>query len=195
MVGTLCHGSLVERKAMPPHVVARLQRADVAIGDAIGVGARERVKTRGCTRRGPIDVHERDICRQQGVHGPNPASPRDKELICRSRNTHVLSPRMHAGIGPAGTGHIDRSSQERLERSAHLAGDRGLRGLFRKPAVGGPVIGDFKEQGPFEVQRRIRLSLRGHRFAARASRALSIEIARFMFENVSSVLMLRDNLS
>ena len=195
MVGSLCHGGLVERKAMPPHVVARLQRADIAIGDAIGVGARERVKTRGCTRRGPIDVHERDICRQQGVHGSNPASPRDKELIYRSRNTHVLSPRMHAGIGPAGTGHIDRSSQERLERPADLAGDRGLRGLFRKPAVGGPVIGDFKEQGPFEGQRGIRLGFGGHRFTARVDRALSNGIARSMLENDSSALMLRDDLS
>ena len=155
---SLLHSRNVERGAMPPGVLPAEQGTRLTRPDAIGIGARAGVEACRETRRGMEDLPRRHVIGKQGRKRAHPARAGYREFIGRERHAHILRPRMHAGIRPAGAGQIDGTPEEGLECPARLTGDRPLTGLLGKTGEPGPVVGKAQHERAVEGV----YGLRGH---------------------------------
>ena len=112
---------LIERQALPPHVVARKHGTLGAIRHTVNVGAILRVEARREPRRGMVDLAHRNVLRQECIHGTQPTLARNSELIGICRHADVLRHRMDASIGAASASDFNLATQKRLDSPAQLA--------------------------------------------------------------------------
>ena len=147
---------------MPPGHASRKQRRRISRGDSICIGARTRVKTRREARRRMPHLARGDIARKQRHKCTHPTRTRDLELLCRRGKAHVLAYGMHSGIGSTGTGQLDRTAQEDLDRTTNLACDSSLTGLLGKPAIVRAIVAQLQDDSPVQDLgsiKRLRISI------------------------------------